>query len=48
MFGLITDFNGVDINHAKKYIKMACPDYIDCNVVSHNWQDEPDIGNPGD
>ena len=27
---------------------MSCPEYIDCIVVSHDWQDEPDIGTPGD
>ena len=27
---------------------MAYPDYIDHIDVSYDWQDEPDIGTPGD
>ena len=38
-FGLLQDFNGVDINQTKQYIEIACPEYIDRILRSHNWFD---------
>ena len=28
-FGLIEDFNGIDVFQAKSFIEISCPDYID-------------------
>ena len=35
-FGLIKDFNGVDVNQTQEYIQINCPDYIDSVLKSHN------------
>ena len=43
-FGLIKDFNGIDVNQTKEYIQINCSDYIDRVLTSHDWQDMHDTG----
>ena len=33
--GLVTDYNGVDVNQCKEYIELHCSNYIDRVVRSH-------------
>ena len=35
--GLITDFNGIDVEQFLEYIRIACGNYIDRIYTSHGW-----------
>ena len=43
-FGLIKDFNGIDVDQTQEYIQINCSDYIDRVLTSRNWQDMHDTG----
>ena len=36
--GPAKDYNGVDINQTKRYIKISCPGYIDHVGRAHCWE----------
>ena len=38
--GLITDFNGIDVEQSRDYIQISCGNYIDRIYTSHNWNDD--------
>ena len=38
--GLITDFNGIDVEQSKDYIQISCGNYIDRIYTSHGWNDD--------
>ena len=38
--GLITDFNGIDVEQSKDYIQISCGNYIDRIYTSHKWNDD--------
>jgi hypothetical protein len=38
--GVIKQFNGLDIQQTRDYIKISCPTYIDKIVEHHGWQNE--------
>ena len=33
--GIVTDFNGIDIEKSRDYIQMYCTNYIDRVMISH-------------
>lgn len=42
-FGLLEDFNGVDVHQYRDCIQISCPEYIERFVTSHEWNDEPEF-----
>ena len=38
--GLITDFNGIDVEQSLEYIRIACGNYIDRIYTSHGWDND--------
>ena len=44
--GVVTDYNGVDINQTSIYIEQSCESYIRRLLKSHNWDE--DIRSVGD
>ena len=42
-FGLLEDFNGVDVHQYKDCIQISCPEYIERIVTSHEWNDKPEF-----
>ena len=45
-FGLIRNFNGVDIEQTRNYNKVHCATYINKIVTHHEWQNETMRKNP--
>ena len=43
--GLLHDFNGINTNQCREYIKISFPGYIDHILQSHGWQDQPYLSN---
>ena len=35
--GLITDFNGIDVEQSHEYVRIACSNYINRIYTSHGW-----------
>ena len=42
-FGLLEDFNGVDVHQYKDCIQISCPEYIERIVTLHEWTNEPEF-----
>ena len=38
--GLITDFNGIDVEQSQEHIRIACGNYVDRMHTSHGWDDD--------
>ena len=36
--GLITDFNGIDVEQSRDFIEISCSNYIDRIMTSHGWE----------
>ena len=36
--GIITDFNGIDVEQSKDYIQLSAANYIDRIMTSHGWE----------
>ena len=36
--GLVTDFNGIDVEQSRDFIEISCSNYIDRIMTSHGWE----------